>query len=438
MNKYFNPDNTSESGYLGEFDGSVVSGGITDVEILRITDRNVIARCRRFGRLWLLKGGAPDVKDSIEEQFRLQKEFELHSRIAGYGVAQASGFEEVEGLGPCIVEEWVEGKTLSELLKEGKLGKNERRRIMHDIVKRVGEIHIKGVNLGNLSLDNIMVRDIGGDVVIADLSEACREEGRDDLKSIASIMSQLCPEYRRIARSCEGVEKSEPADYNRLLKSMNRCDKRPKRVMSICGLALLGLLCTGTLIYVWSMRNIIDETYSKVGEMQEIIKTQEKYIAELSDSVKNVSGRMRSLTDDLGKRKNGDETRRRAYLEACSKADRTIEDFHRNVFSRFDLIEADWYDCTFNLTTKLQKIGDEAYNRRRFPELRDEDKKQLYSDVESYYLGRYCHYRSLWEMIFFSREVKANGDPPTWPPKRVKEERKRRAAEKTEASKKEE
>lgn len=48
---------------------------------------------------------------------------------------------------------------------------------------------------------------------------------------------------------------------------------------------------------------ITDETYSKVGEMQEIIKTQERYIAELSDSVKNVSGRMRSLTDDLGKRR---------------------------------------------------------------------------------------------------------------------------------------
>ena len=53
----------SESGYIGEEAGGFGIGAeMTDVEIISISGINVIARGRRFGRFWLLKGLIPEMR----------------------------------------------------------------------------------------------------------------------------------------------------------------------------------------------------------------------------------------------------------------------------------------------------------------------------------------------------------------------------------------
>ena len=97
--------NDSESGFINEPDKEFgVTTGLTDVEILRISRINVIARGRRFGRRWLLKALRPELRESPSYQRHLQKEFEIHSRLHNPAVVQAVSFEDVEGLGMCIVE----------------------------------------------------------------------------------------------------------------------------------------------------------------------------------------------------------------------------------------------------------------------------------------------------------------------------------------------
>lgn len=53
----------TESGYVGKEESTCyVGSSITDVEVIRVTAVNVIARGRRYGRQWLLKG--------LREEFR--------------------------------------------------------------------------------------------------------------------------------------------------------------------------------------------------------------------------------------------------------------------------------------------------------------------------------------------------------------------------------
>ena len=217
--------NDSESGFINEPDKEFgVTTGLTDVEILRISRINVIARGRRFGRRWLLKALRSELRESPSYRRQLQKEFEIHSRLHNPAVVQAVSFEDVEGLGMCIVEEWIEGKNLHNLLQEGKLSKGDRRRIMREIILAVGYLHAHGVIHRDLKPSNVMIRNAGQGVVLIDfgladtddyveLKQAAGTPGfispeqeneqhaniSDDIYSLGVIMKELSPEYVGIA-----------------------------------------------------------------------------------------------------------------------------------------------------------------------------------------------------------------------------------------------
>ena len=69
---------SSASGYiLDSFEG--ISQTFTDVEILATSEVNVVAKAKRYGRWWLLKGLRKEVAAEAGYQQRLRKELEKAS-----------------------------------------------------------------------------------------------------------------------------------------------------------------------------------------------------------------------------------------------------------------------------------------------------------------------------------------------------------------------
>ena len=125
---------SSASGYLSDsFEG--ISQTFTDVEILAMSEVNVVAKAKRYGRWWLLKGLRKKVAGEAGYQQRLRKEFEILMQLQHPGVVMAVGLEDVEVLGLCIVMEYVDGVTLKEWLTK-KPTRHMRLRVMQDIVVR--------------------------------------------------------------------------------------------------------------------------------------------------------------------------------------------------------------------------------------------------------------------------------------------------------------
>ncbi|MDE6288954.1 MAG: protein kinase, partial [Muribaculaceae bacterium] len=162
-----------ESGYIGLPDeNSYVDSEMRDIEVLRVTKTNVIARGRRYGRQWFIKGLREELRDSATMRKQLLKEFEIHSRLRHPAVVQAVGLENIDGLGLCIIQEWVEGVTLREALRNGKINSSEKRRIMRDIVAAVAYLHSRGIVHRDLKPSNVMIRDIGREIVLIDFGLA--------------------------------------------------------------------------------------------------------------------------------------------------------------------------------------------------------------------------------------------------------------------------
>ena len=125
---------SSASGYLPDsFEG--ISQTFTDAEILATSEVNVVAKAKRYGRWWLLKGLRKEVAGEAGYQQRLRKEFEILMQLQHPGVVMAVGLEDVEVLGLCIVMEYVDGVTLKEWLTK-KPTRQMRLRVMQDIAVR--------------------------------------------------------------------------------------------------------------------------------------------------------------------------------------------------------------------------------------------------------------------------------------------------------------
>ena len=147
---------SNASGYLSDsFEG--IGSSFTEIDVFRVTEINVIARAKRYGRWWLLKGVPKDAAGRASAEMRLRKEFELMIRLQHQNIVATSGMEDVEGLGPCIVMEWIDGMTLREALDEGGLNRTDRRRIFGEILDAIDYAHAQGVVHRDIKPTNIIV-----------------------------------------------------------------------------------------------------------------------------------------------------------------------------------------------------------------------------------------------------------------------------------------
>ena len=193
MNQFYD---SSTSGYLlDSFEG--ISRQFTDVTILNTSKVNIVAKAKRYGRWWLLKGLNKQVANETAYIQRLRKELELLMQLEHPFVVSTVGLEMVEDLGNCIVMEYVEGTTLKEWLREKHTYK-DRKRIAIQLGEAVDYIHTKGIVHRDLKPENIIITKNGNNVKLTDfgLADSCSYA---ILKQPAGTPQYMSPEQMQTA-----------------------------------------------------------------------------------------------------------------------------------------------------------------------------------------------------------------------------------------------
>ena len=193
MNQFYD---SSTSGYLlDSFEG--ISRQFTDVTILNTSKVNIVAKAKRYGRWWLLKGLNKQVANETAYIQRLRKELELLMQLEHPFVVSTVGLEMVEDLGNCIVMEYVEGTTLKEWLREKHTCK-DRKRIAIQLGEAVDYIHTKGIVHRDLKPENIIITKNGNNVKLTDfgLADSCSYA---ILKQPAGTPQYMSPEQMQTA-----------------------------------------------------------------------------------------------------------------------------------------------------------------------------------------------------------------------------------------------
>ncbi|MBO4661642.1 MAG: serine/threonine protein kinase [Bacteroidaceae bacterium] len=163
--------NISTSDFIHDsFEG--VSEQFTDIMVVRQTSHNVLARAKRYGKWWMLKGLLPEEAEQPVFQEMLRKEFDLMHKLKHASIIDTNSLERVEGLGMCIVMEWFDGMTLDEYLQQRKPTKRECRKLLKLLLEAVAYMHRQGIVHRDLKPQNILVTRSGTNVKLIDFGLA--------------------------------------------------------------------------------------------------------------------------------------------------------------------------------------------------------------------------------------------------------------------------
>ena len=324
---------SSASGYLADaFEG--ISQTFTDIEILNISDVNVVAKAKRYGRWWLLKGLIKEVAGEAGYQQRLRKEFEILMQLQHPNVVSAVGLETVEDLGVCILMEYVDGPTLKEWL-DGKPTRQLRLAIAHEMMDAVAYIHTKGIVHRDLKPENIIVTQNGSNVKLIDFGLA-DTDSHTILKQPAGTPKYMSPEQMQTA---EADVRNDIYSMGVILQQMdlglryhyiiNRCmlpiDRRyqnaqelQSRFQSIDGRIKKIVIMVCVLLAV-ALMVLIGLQIWKAKEQEQ--KAQQQQMVQLTDSI----AELRTYNQQMKEREATVEAKKKRVKDAIDKGNAIVD-----------------------------------------------------------------------------------------------------------------
>lgn len=255
-----------------------IKGGFYDFKLLKTTPYACLYVAHRVGKRFLIK----TTKDNSETQLRiLKREYEQALACDHPYIVHLYTFEENLPIGPAIVMEYVEGRTLGEWLKE-RPTKAARRRIFDELTEAVGYLHQRGITHNDLKPDNILITRTNDTLKLIDfgLSDSDAEyalrtlgctpryaspelrrrelvDGRSDIYSLGLILSELFEGgYRSLVRRCTRLQ---PADRYADVAALQRAFRRRNNLWKW----LLGVVMAILFLLPWVLY-----TSSRMAEQQ--------------------------------------------------------------------------------------------------------------------------------------------------------------------------
>lgn len=124
----------------------------------------------RYGKRFILKCLKEDFKYNPVYRTALSKEFEIGISLDHPNIRNTVGFEEIDGLGPAIILEYVDGDSLETLIRRGDITAQKAFAVLSQLSNALAYIHSKQVFHRDLKPANILVTHSGNVVKLIDFS----------------------------------------------------------------------------------------------------------------------------------------------------------------------------------------------------------------------------------------------------------------------------
>ena len=188
-------EDASSSGFL-EGNSFFMTSRLTDITPLTYGSKGGYCRlfkAIRMGKWCVLKCLRPEYAGNPEFIALLQKEFEISYKLSHPYIVQVISMEQIDGLGACIIMEYIDGCTLSEWMKTAKRSSYEIITVMQAIGNALDYIHQQQIVHRDIKPSNILITRNGNYVKIIDFGLA-DADNYAILKQPAGTRRYIAPE----------------------------------------------------------------------------------------------------------------------------------------------------------------------------------------------------------------------------------------------------
>ena len=188
----------------------------TEIEHLPEWDEEFyhVYTAKKYGKWLMLKTLRPELKGQKEYEDMIEKEFEVRYNLAHPHIIMINDFEEVPGLGMCIITDDVYGDSLAKLIKEKKVTDEHINKLRHQLVDALDYIQTNHLehhpvstsriifteNIGNLKLIDVGF-DQKSHITPADASEDIYNYGKVLTEALDAVDTPY-PALRKVAEKC--------------------------------------------------------------------------------------------------------------------------------------------------------------------------------------------------------------------------------------------
>jgi len=254
-----------------------------NITLIKSYSRTQIYTATRYGRRFVLKALAPEIASLTDYRLQQEQEFQLGIQLVHPNIAATYSLEEIDGVGRCLVQEWIDGETLAEWLQTNP-SKALRERVLNQLLDALEYIHSLQLVHHDLKADNILITrhgtnakliDFGLSATDASVSPVANDPSRDII-ALQQLFPDTCP-------------KGAFSNIAALRKAINR----RKRFIRLLPVILSALLLTAaiTLFYLsWYERQKEQQRYEAMTELVDSCIAKERaHLLEIINSHESFS-----------------------------------------------------------------------------------------------------------------------------------------------------
>lgn len=188
----------------------------TEIEHLPEWDEEFyhVYTAKKYGKWLMLKTLRPELKGQKEYEEMIEKEFEVRYNLAHPHIIMINDFEEVPGLGMCIITDDVYGDSLSKLIKEGKVTDEHINKLSHQLVDALDYIQTNHLEHHPLATSRIIFTENIGNLKLIDVgfeqkSHITPADASEDIYNYGKVLTEALdavgtphPALRKVAEKC--------------------------------------------------------------------------------------------------------------------------------------------------------------------------------------------------------------------------------------------
>ena len=359
-------------------DNVIQTAQFTDFSTVPSNGYNLLIRAKRNGRWWLLKGLKEQYRQDTVYQVLLQKEYEITSQLQHPMVVSVFSLEEVEGLGLCIVMEWIDGITLKEWLAQGNHSRKQRRHVADMLMEALTYVQSRQTQHRDLKPSNTMITHDGLHLKLIDFGLSDTDshailkapagtegymapDGPSDIYSLGCILRELRLGWwsRMVIRKCCASRGQRYTDFTTIKRDLHRCWLWPKRILLIiCFVALATGLYQMNRMHTQQGLQMVSDSL-KVLKEESHAKTSNEQAAtdSLQLQIDKIHKQQESERATIQKRHDG-------IAAAKRKIDQQMAAY--GIQQMFDTVT-----CQRNITIPFLRITDELIMATKEPELKE-------------------------------------------------------------------